>query len=673
MKFGELLAEYMLPEWRHHYIPYKPLQKLLEEELPDQWRQRVEEDAIRVGEFVEAGLVRLESQLKDLEAQLPELPHLEASSAPAVEGAENAAPWKVDDDDDGSFLELRYLESLGRVTQGASRLRDFAELNHAAVYKLLKKHDKLLGLKEGLGVLLPRLVGARHFGDAVRFDGLDAKLRMLSLRCSPIQGLDASAEVARLAAGLGRSPVGSSRQGLATGSQVSQLSNDLKLGFFLGSSITLFIAIGVLLAVPARAPHHFDVGYFLAPMPVFRVIFSLILLLWCLGEVMRTCDMCDINIMFILGLDPRCRLTPEYFFSKAAVLTTLWSLAFATYVIDYKWRVFPHVVWDGVNYDRGASLHFVSYPVLLILLTAAGMMWPSRICRNRYKCAVVRSMKRVACAPIPQVTFADNVVGDILTSLAKPLQDVPAAFCYLASPHPVPRELVDRFILRGDLCSDATHHVVLPIIAGLPYVFRTLQCLRRFRDTRDWRHAWNFGKYISCLLVVVVASVWSASHVSVALISTVATLYAFVWDVLLDWGLGRPELLGRPAGEPPGVQRQVSGEHGMERRRFSRRAYWLCGLLDLSARSTWVLTLMPMSTLTSNAVARVLLVSIISCIEILRRSMWTVLRVENEQISNASGYRVLLWVPSKLNKSLEQRPRTAELTRPLLGEQVRLP
>ena len=38
----------------------------------------------------------------------------------------------------------------------------------------------------------------------------------------------------------------------------------------------------------------------------------------------------DVNHMFILNVDPRCRVTPEFFFARAATLTTLWILIFGT-------------------------------------------------------------------------------------------------------------------------------------------------------------------------------------------------------------------------------------------------------------------------------------------------------------------------------------------------------
>jgi len=393
-------------------------------------------------------------------------------------------------------------------------------------------------------------------------------------------------------------------------------------------------------------------------MPVFRVVFSVLLSLWCMGAVARTCDKADINHMFILNVDPRCRVTPEFFFSRAAALTTIWILVFGMYVVDYKWRVLP-TVWAEEGFNHRASFHFVLYPVGLLVVTFLGMVWPSTICRNRYKGSVLRAVLRTASAPFHPVDFADNIVGDILTSLAKPLQDVPSAMCYLVSTHPQPQPAVVTFSEKGDTCSFMTHHVLTPIIGGLPYVFRALQCLRRYADTREVRNLANFGKYIASLLVVIVSSVWFENLLLVAFVSGLATIYAFIWDVVLDWGLGSKELFGSVVHDRAQdlgggqAQHQYSNSNlvaPFERERhFARPVYLLCIVFDLLARSTWALTLMPVTIVSRSLTGRVVLVSLISSIEIVRRSIWAVLRIEHEQVANASGFRALLWVPTKLH------------------------
>mmetsp|Transcript_66822 Transcript_66822/g.118316 ORF Transcript_66822/g.118316 Transcript_66822/m.118316 type:complete len:733 (-) Transcript_66822:73-2271(-) len=700
MKFGKQLEEYELPEWKGHYIPYKQLKKRLEELVnqptsvtnsadgtplgtprdlksawgshagpwrgtgalevlhkvasrdkiltslekaddPSEWLRDVESEAVRVGDFVERGLQGLELQLKDL-AKMSE--SLRCERATITLGAEST----IEEDGTGeeeSFLELRVLQAVGRVSEGVQRLRSFAELNHAALYKILKKHDKLLKLKIGLGEIFPRLVKVTRLADMSRLDALDSDLKRLSSQSSNTEDIDASPEVARLIAGLGRS-------GLTVGGAAvsSTHRSELVLSFFLGSSTALFLSIGLLLALPEKSPKTFSEAYLLTPMPVFRVVFSFLLILWCMGAVARVCDQWDINHMFILNVDPRCRVTPEFFFSRAAALTTTWILIFGMYVVDYKWRLIPTVAaHEGFN--KRSSLHFVFYPVLLLFLTFLGLLWPSVICRGRYKTSVLRAVKRTGLAPLFPVDFADNMVGDIMTSIAKPMEDVPAAICYLVSHHPQPEDLVRRFIKEGDTCSETTQSLALPIIAGLPFLFRLMQCARRFSDTREVRHLWNLGKYACSLLVVVISRV--DDQVLLVIVSTVATVYAFIWDVCLDWGLSLRDFLGtypeREEIQTPSSPKVAPSKARHPERHFPKRVYWICSFLNLIARSTWVFTLMPTSIVTGNIVGRVVLVSVMSSVEILRRGIWAVLRMEYEQVSNASGFRALLWVPSKLN------------------------
>mmetsp|Transcript_42835 Transcript_42835/g.121214 ORF Transcript_42835/g.121214 Transcript_42835/m.121214 type:complete len:689 (-) Transcript_42835:33-2099(-) len=664
MKFGKQFEEYEQPEWRGHYIPYKTLKKDLEamkginpspdvspvctpkkgvQEWPPsptggaQWLQWVEREAVRVGEFIDRGLNGLEAQLEDLS----QMSNQHDSELPVV-------------DEESSFMELRLLEALGKVADGLLRLRGFAELNHAALYKILKKHDKVLSSKEGLGDLFPRLVKETRLADTVRMDLLDAELKRLSLKNSKMEGLDASPEVARLAAGFGHTKsVKHSRRFAASN------LHELMFAFFLGSSAALFFSIGVIMSSPTKSPRSFSTADFLTPIPVFRAVFSLLLILWCMGAVTMVCSACSINHIFILKIDPRWHVGPEFFFSRAATLTTLWILIFGMYVVDYKWEVVP-AMWASAGYNKRSSFHFVLYPISLLALAFSGLVWPSRICRNRFKFAALRSIKRTMLSPLYPVDFADNIMGDILTSIAKPLQDVPYAVCYLATSHPLSEDLVLQFHREGHTCSASTHDMIMPLIAGLPYVFRAMQCLRRYSDTSETRHLWNFGKYTTCLLVVVVSN--TGSPMTIGIVSAFATIYAGFWDVAIDWALGSREFwptpmsLKRPSKIETDLARDADGNVMVKpvraedpERLFPSRVYWVCSLLDIAARFTWVLTLVPIKIVTHSIVLQAALVSFISSVEIMRRSMWAVLRIESEQITNSSGFRALLWVPSKLN------------------------
>ncbi|CAE7461256.1 Ank3, partial [Symbiodinium necroappetens] len=143
------------------------------------------------------------------------------------------------------------------------------------------KHDKLLKTKFGLEQLFPRLVKETNLSEYSRLQVLNDEVKELSMKCSQTSE---SPEVACLIHGLGRTG-----RDMTLVNPISHRS-ELVLSFFLGSSLALFLAIGVLLALPEKSPKTFSEAYFLTPIPVFRVVFSYLLILWCMGAVAKICD-----------------------------------------------------------------------------------------------------------------------------------------------------------------------------------------------------------------------------------------------------------------------------------------------------------------------------------------------------------------------------------------------
>lgn len=355
------------------------------------------------------------------------------------------------------------------------------------------------------------------------------------------------------------------------------------------------------------------------------------------------------------------------------------------------------------------------------------LLWPSKVCRMRYKFQLLGCLGRTCLAPLYAVSFADNLLGDVLTSLVKALEDIPAAICYLASHHPQRPEDVELFIKDGDTCPRWVHLAVTPAIGAAPFLFRLLQCARRYHDTKEGKHLLNMGKYMASLLVLLVTRLWKDAAIVVP-VSLVATVYAATWDISMDWGLDRELLRSicarrRPSGQTPassadtaagaavaaardlsidllsgqgasqreastssdagpfsqmpslvgplpagpraaaaapprltseesaaGNGQQEAASSSMRRRHFSRGTYCAAAAADLLTRLSWVLTLVPIALLSDDIAQRALLQTTIATVEILRRSMWTVLRIENEQVNNASGFRALHWVPLQMQQ-----------------------
>mmetsp|Transcript_4598 Transcript_4598/g.8263 ORF Transcript_4598/g.8263 Transcript_4598/m.8263 type:complete len:729 (-) Transcript_4598:89-2275(-) len=653
MKFAQQLEEYQVSAWKEHYIPYEALKKALKDletsrpstsavegtqqdikqtvketsqtGTEEAWYDALERHALHAGRFVDNGINGLREQLKDLTEMGERL------TEPVSKGSAHDSQ------------ELRFLEALKRVKEGVGHLKCFAEINHAALFKILKKHDKQLSSDYGIKVLFPDLLGRSKLEDMLRFDTLDQEVKQLSLITASVRGLDASSatlEVASLAAGLGRSfAPDADTLGAGVYGGRSHRQEDKLLFFFLGSSCAFFLNVAVFLVLPPEEPETFSLPYFLAPFPVFQVVLAIVLSLWGMGFVARICDSADINHKFLLKIDPRCRVTPGYFFARAAVLSSCWILLFSVYVIDYKWMIFPTINSDSGFSDR-SSLHFFFYPAALVVAALIVLLSPSSLCLCKYRLAVLSAVKRTALAPCFAVTFEDNMVGDVLTSLVKPLIMVPRAVCYLVSDHPQTHRSVSKFEDHGNLCPRWERYMLEPAIAALPLIFRAFQCLRRFYDTRQTKHLANLGKYLSSLSVVLFSALLSKKGWVVIIASIVATAYSATWDITMDWGLGLKELKPRMLRS----SRNVFDS----KRHFEPWVYWSVAVFDILARCTWVQTLMPAGLISSNVAVRECMNGTTAAVEIARRSIWSVLRIEYEQVSNAGQFRTLLWVPSKL-------------------------
>jgi len=76
----------------------------------------------------------------------------------------------------------------------------------------------------------------------------------------------------------------------------------------------------------------------------------------------------------------------------------------------------------------------------------------------------------------------------------------------------------------------------------------------------------------------------------------------------------------------------------------------------MMGRSTWALNFLPLYIVSKELTTQVGLLFFIVVVEIARRSLWVVLRLEWEQVSNASGYRALLWVPARIKSAYREKP-----------------
>ena len=312
-------------------------------------------------------------------------------------------------------------------------------------------------------------------------------------------------------------------------------------------------------------------------------------------------------------------------------------------------------------------------------------------------------------APFLTVTFAGVFTGDVLTSMVRPLQDGATTVCYVATgafnvgrgrryfeggAHGFETSLRETNARLARCASSWVFlQVVVPVLSCLPLWLRAMQSLRRYIDTRKrFPHLLNACKYGFAHSVVIfgmlhpqlsatighgttVRLIWRILFVVSLALSSLST---WLWDVTRDWGLCRSRRCGCP--DTAGEECRDWALRG--RLMYRRRWYYRVAVcLDLVLRFVWTLTLIPSQIsiidfrklwhkMTGaswpnpehgewnlHSVAPLLVAPFLGACELVRRWFWALIRVENEQLHNTSGFRRVKWVPMVFDTPLKTEPR----------------
>lgn len=257
---------------------------------------------------------------------------------------------------------------------------------------------------------------------------------------------------------------------------------------------------------------------------------------------------------------------------------------------------------------------FAVIPLTLLILFVFMVLW-IQIKSNFW---LLRTLARIVSAPFLPVVFRDFFLADQILSMIISLQDLEYVICYYSS----------------DAWSGANrcmaHQIwVFPLIAVFPSLWRLLQCLRRYYDSKDFHQLLNAAKYGTGLLVITTSALRKAfpnGYTTTLWLVAVflGTLYTFSWDLLKDWSL-----------------LQSGAKHRFLRSQllYPTPWYYAAIILNLGMRLMWTLTISP------DAVRGVLhpdvFALVLALVEMTRRAMWNLFRLENEQLNNCGKFRAL--------------------------------
>ena len=343
--------------------------------------------------------------------------------------------------------------------------------------------------------------------------------------------------------------------------------------------------------------------------PFFSFSYIIILSLFLLGIDMLVLQYYKINYVYIFELDTRNKVKPFIIFQNALGLSALWILFFLLMKMAMKFNLF------GGEYTL--------FPLIMNTLLVVILFLPFHIIYLSFRKGLLLVLRR-NLFPFGKntVRFKDFVFGDILTSLSDPFKNLLLGYCIM-----VCRECY----LNNSRGSCNRDTIPCLIISVYPQFIRWTQCINKLYYTRLlWPHLGNFFKYSWGIANTLMGYFYTKKDNNLRLyfrifIGAISTCYNLFWDIYLDWGCGRQNNL-----------------HFFLREKltYPQVSYYLAIIYDIIIRTTWTWNFIHIKSSLSEWK------NLLTCtLEVIRRAVWVLIRVENENLSNPENYRTILAIP----------------------------
>ena len=343
--------------------------------------------------------------------------------------------------------------------------------------------------------------------------------------------------------------------------------------------------------------------------PFFSFSYIIILSLFLLGIDMMVLQYYKINYSYIFELDIKNKIKPFAVFQNAFLLSAIWMLLFLMMKLTLKFDIF------GGEYTL--------FPLIMNAILVIILFLPFHVLYLSFRKGLLIVLIR-NLFPLGKntVRFKDFVFGDILTSLSDPFKNLLLGYCLMVCR--------DCYLnnSRGSCNKDT---IPCLIISAYPQFIRWTQCINKLYYTRLlWPHLGNFFKYSTGIANTLMGYFYTKNKNHLRLgfrisLGVASTLYSLFWDIYLDWGCGRKNnnylFLREKLTYPPLL-------------------YYLAIFYDIIVRTTWTWNFIHIKS--SLHEWR----NILTCsLEVIRRAIWVLIRVENENLSNPENYRTILAIP----------------------------
>ncbi|KAF7730382.1 Xenotropic and polytropic retrovirus receptor 1 [Apophysomyces ossiformis] len=323
-------------------------------------------------------------------------------------------------------------------------------------------------------------------------------------------------------------------------------------------------------------------------------------ILFCLGFTVNLLvwHRSRISYKFIFELDPRQNLDYHQFAELPAFM-----LLITAYIM--------HIDIDQSYTSVPSEL----CPLILWVVLSAIVLCPFNIFYLSARKWLGISLLRIVLSYCFSVEFRDFFIADELNSLAYSFWTMSYFFCAYTW----------QWTQLTSHCQMEKTWLA-PFLASLPPWWRLLQCIRRYKDSREQVHLLNAAKYLTSIAAAVITGIrriYPSSTMDTVYILTcvISSSYTATWDIKMDWGLLQPY-----------------SRHFLLRDElvFYHWTYYVAIPINLILRFAWLLNLK--FTFAWMGFFTALL-------EAFRRIQWNFFRLENEHINNCGQYRAIKEIP----------------------------
>ncbi len=220
---------------------------------------------------------------------------------------------------------------------------------------------------------------------------------------------------------------------------------------------------------------------FYRELPIYRVSFMMILVFFGTGVCIGFFREYKVNYLYIFGIVARHKMNQYQFYKICLLLITLLLVAILCEVLSIK----GYLTVSGDNSETWPTF-------ILILLIMSLLLNPFGVMFKAFRYELLYSMYQNIIAPFGVVRFKDFFVGDVLTSMVRPLHDVYFTGCFFLSNE-------WKTISLNNKCKP--DYLVVLFVSLIPYHIRFWQCINRYYYTKMWfPHIVNAGKYLASIL-----------------------------------------------------------------------------------------------------------------------------------------------------------------------------